>query len=233
MLIRTSSLCRYYKRGRHEIKAIDNITVTVHRTELLTVVGASGSGKSTLLNLLAGLDTPTSGSIEFSGRSLTDMSRREMASLRAHRVGMIFQSFNLVPHMSALRNVEMGLYFSDVGRRERRRRAADMLERLGVTDRLDHTPQELSGGEQQRVAIARALIKKPEVLFADEPTGNLDQDNARQIGLLLDEFNRDGLTILLVTHNQELARAHGRRILHMQYGRLEDGVPPGDSEGRS
>jgi putative ABC transport system ATP-binding protein len=232
MVIRASALCRHYKRGRHTIKAVDNINLTLHRGELTAIVGASGSGKSTLLNLLAGLDTPTSGSIQFGDLSLTTISRREKAHVRAQRVGMIFQSFNLMQHMSALQNVELGLYFSEVGRRERRRRASHILERLGMGDRLDHSPQELSGGEQQRVAIARALVKKPEVLFADEPTGNLDQDNSRQIGQLLEEFNREGLSLVMVTHNQDLARIHGRRILYMQYGSLADEISPNHGQER-
>lgn len=231
--IRTSRLCRYYKRGPHEIRAVDNIGLTIHRAELLAIVGASGSGKSTLLNLLAGLDTPTSGVIEVGDMSLAELSRREIAVFRARRVGMIFQSFNLMPQLSAIRNVELGLYFSDVGRRERRRRAAEILERLGMGERLEHIPAELSGGEQQRVAIARAVIKEPEILLADEPTGNLDQDNSEQIGRLLREFNRDGLTIIMATHNQMLAGAYGQRILRMRYGTLADGVPPPEPGMRS
>ena len=196
--IQTSGLCRYYKRGRNEVRAVDRVDLSFARGEFLAVVGASGSGKSTLLNLLAGLDTPTAGYIQVGPQRLDRLSRRELAAYRAHKVGMIFQSFNLLPHHTALKNVELALYFSGALRRERRSRAAAILERLGMAERLDHRPIDLSGGEQQRVAIARALVKTPEVLFADEPTGNLDQDNSSSIAALLGELNRDGLTVVLV-----------------------------------
>lgn len=231
-LLQTSDLCRYYRRARYVVRAVDHVNLAIHRGELLAIVGASGSGKSTLLNLLAGLDTPTGGTIRFGGLSLTDISRRELSAFRAQRVGMVFQSFNLLPHMSARRNVEMALYFTGVGNRERRRQADDILTRLGLADRLDHTPGELSGGEQQRVAIARALVKEPEILYADEPTGNLDRENSEQIGQLLSEFNRDGLTVVVATHDLTLARKHGQRILRMQYGSLGDGSPSPEPENR-
>lgn len=216
--VHTAKLCRYYRRGHHEVRALDNVDLDVGRGEMLAVVGSSGSGKSTLLNLMAGLDTPTSGVIEIAGVSLMGMSRREIAEFRAHRIGMIFQSFNLLPHLSACRNVELALYFSDCDKRERRRRAASMLERLGLSDRLHHTPGELSGGEQQRVAIARALVKKPEILYADEPTGNLDHDNTEQIGKILAECNRSGVTIVVATHDLALASRYCSRHLRLLYG---------------
>jgi putative ABC transport system ATP-binding protein len=216
----TSSLCRYYRRGRSEVRAVDRVDLSFDRAEFLAVVGASGSGKSTLLNLLAGLDTPTSGHIRVGPRRLDRLSRRELAAYRAREVGMIFQSFNLLPHHTALKNVELGLYFSGASRRERRSRAAAILDRLGMADRLDHRPVDLSGGEQQRVAVARALVKSPEVLFADEPTGNLDRDNSMSIAALLSELNRDGLTVVLVTHDLELARPTAGRIVRMHYGRI-------------
>lgn len=213
-------LCRYYRRGPSEVKALDGVSLDVRRGEFIGVVGSSGSGKSTLLNLLGGLDTPTSGRIEVGGIALSSLTRRQLAAYRAHQVGMVFQSFNLLSHCTALDNVAVALLFNNTPRRERRDRAAEMLEKLGLKDRLDHRPADLSGGEQQRVAIARALVKKPEVLFADEPTGNLDHDNTQQMARLLGELNAGGLTIILATHDLDLARRSAHRTLRMHYGRV-------------
>jgi putative ABC transport system ATP-binding protein len=196
------------------------VDLSVTRGDFLAVTGASGSGKSTLINLLAGLDTPTSGRIEIDNSNLSEFSSRALAEYRARRVGIVFQSFNLLVQHTALRNVEMALYFDGTPRRERRRLAAAALERLGLGDRLHHRPIDLSGGEQQRVAIARALVKQPEILFADEPTGNLDQENSSVITNILNELNRDGMTVILVTHDVEIARQHARRLIKMHYGRI-------------
>ncbi|MDD3732873.1 MAG: ABC transporter ATP-binding protein [candidate division Zixibacteria bacterium] len=218
--LKTFNLCRYYRRGPTEVKAVDNVDITLEKGECLGLVGSSGSGKSTLLNLMAGLDTPTSGHIEIEGHSLATLSRRELAAYRAYRVGMVFQSFNLIPHYTALGNVEMALFFNKTPRPVRRRLAIEIMEKLSLADRLDHRPADLSGGEQQRVALARALVKKPEILFADEPTGNLDQDNSRHIASLLKRLNLQGLTIILVTHDLELARSTTGRIIKMHYGQI-------------
>ncbi len=215
-------LCRYYQRGPQEIRAVDNVTLKIARGEFVGIVGSSGSGKSTLLNLLAGLDTPTTGSIEIGTVSLGALNRKALAAYRARQVGMIFQTFNLLPHHTALRNVEVALYFNDTPRHERHKRSSEMLERLGMGDRLEHRPSALSGGEQQRVAIARALVKRPEVIFADEPTGNLDYENARQISALLTHLNQEGLTVVMVSHDLELARSICGRIIKMHYGRVVD-----------
>jgi putative ABC transport system ATP-binding protein len=229
--VKTSELCRYYKRGRNEVRALDRVDLGIAKGECLAVVGASGSGKSTLLNLLAGLDTPTSGHIVVGDQRLDRLSRRELAAYRAKQVGMIFQSFNLMSHQTALKNVELALFFSGALRRERRSRATAILERLGLADRMDHRPVDLSGGEQQRVAIARALVKQPEILFADEPTGNLDQDNSVSIAKLLAELNRDGLTVIMVTHDTEMARATAGRIIKMHYGCIVDSGSSGPNDG--
>jgi len=218
--ISTSKLHRHYQRGNHVVKALDGVDLAIERGEFVAVVGASGSGKSTLLNLMAGLDTPTSGYIQIEDQRLGSLSRAELAAYRAHRVGMIFQSFNLLPHQTALKNVELALYFDGTPRGKRHRLASDILDRLGMSDRLEHRPADLSGGEQQRVAIARAVVKKPQVLFADEPTGNLDRDNARAIVALLAELNRDGLTVVMVTHDQAMAQAVAGRVVRMNYGRV-------------
>jgi len=224
--IQTRELCRHYERGRHVVRAVDGVDLAIQKGEFLAVVGASGSGKSTLLNLLAGLDTPTSGHIEVDGQQLHQLSRRQLSAYRARKVGMVFQSFNLISHHTALKNVELALYFDGTPRPERRTRAFQILERLGLADRTDHRPLDLSGGEQQRVAIARALAKRPEILFADEPTGNLDQDNSTAIAALMAELNRDGLTIVMVTHDVDMAQSVAGRIVRMHYGRIVDGDCP-------
>ena len=172
---------------------------------------------------MAGLDTPTSGHIEVDGVSLSSLNRRELASYRARKVGMVFQSFNLIYHYTALKNVELALYFNNTPGAERRAKAVEILEYLGLADRLDHRPADLSGGEQQRVAIARALVKNPVILFADEPTGNLDYENSRLIGDLLSDLNRNGLTIVMATHDLGFAERCCNRIIRMHYGQIIDG----------
>jgi ABC-type lipoprotein export system ATPase subunit len=218
--LQAAELCRHYRRGPQTVRALDGVSIDVRRGEFLSVVGSSGSGKSTLLNLMAGLDSPTSGEVLLEGLSLRAMTRRQRAGYRAAKVGMIFQSFNLVSHYTALQNVESALLFGPMARRERRSKAGEMLERLGLGDRVTHRPADLSGGEQQRVAVARAIVKDPEILFADEPTGNLDLENARQIADLLKELNAKGLTIIIVTHNPDLAREYAHRSIRMQYGKV-------------
>ena len=220
-IIATTDLCRHFRRGQHEVRAVDRITLDVAPGEFIALVGASGSGKSTLLALLAGLDSPTSGRVEFDGQSLGDMDRRQLAAYRAHQVGMVFQSFNLIPHLTAQQNVELALFFDDTPPEERRNRAAEALSKLNLSDRLDHRPADLSGGEQQRVALARALVKKPSVLFADEPTGNLDAGHSRQISDILTQLNSQGMTIIMVTHDMALAARSARRIVKLVYGRVE------------
>jgi putative ABC transport system ATP-binding protein len=220
--IRAHRLERVYRRAGHEVRAVDGVDVAMARGEFLAVVGASGSGKSTLVNLLAGLDTPTAGHVEVEGRRLDALSRRALAGYRARSVGIVFQTFNLLPQHSALANVEMALYFDGTPRRERRARAAAMLERLGLADRLHHRPLDLSGGEQQRVAIARALVKRPGILFADEPTGNLDRENTAAIMAVLGELSRDHITVVLVTHDPDMASRVADRVLRMEYGRVVD-----------
>jgi len=227
----TERVCRYYRRGTHVVRAVDDVTFTLHKGEFLGIVGASGSGKSTLLNLLAGIDTATSGRIFFEKIPLDALARRKLAVYRARRIGMIFQSFNLLPHHTALGNVELALYFNNTPHRERKKRAIEILERLGLSDRIDHKPADLSGGEQQRVAIARALVKKPEILLADEPTGNLDRENTGQIAELLTEFNHDGLAVIIVTHDIELASRCAGRILKMHYGRIVEEISGPGKEG--
>jgi putative ABC transport system ATP-binding protein len=220
-IIATTDLCRYFRRGQHEVRAVDQISLEVSPGEFIALVGASGSGKSTLLALMAGLDSPTSGRVEFEGHSLGDMDRGRLAAYRAHQVGMVFQSFNLIPHLTAQQNVELALFFDNTPRDQRRAKATEALAQLNLSDRLDHRPADLSGGEQQRVALARALVKKPSVLFADEPTGNLDAGHSRQISDILTELNSHGMTIIMVTHDMAMAARSARRIVKLVYGRVE------------
>jgi putative ABC transport system ATP-binding protein len=220
--LETIDLQRHYRRAGHVVRALDGVDLAVERGEFLAVVGASGSGKSTLLNLIAGLDTPTAGSVRIEGRSLSELDRRAVARYRGRRVGVVFQSFNLLAHLTALRNVELALNFDGSPRAERRRRAAAMLTGLGLGDRLDHRPADLSGGEQQRVAVARALVKEPEFLLADEPTGNLDRENAAAIANILGDCHARGLTVIVVTHDEPLADRIAQRRVRMHYGKLQE-----------
>jgi putative ABC transport system ATP-binding protein len=218
--IQTRDLCRYYGRGSYEIRALDKVTLSIDKGEFLAVVGASGSGKSTLLNLLAGLDTPTAGSIKIACQTLGDLTQKGLSSFRASKIGMVFQSFNLITQYSAIKNVEMALYFDNTPRGDRKRAALSILDKLGLKDRIHHRPADLSGGEQQRVAIARALVKKPEILLADEPTGNLDQGNSEIIIGSLTELNKSGQTIILVTHDLAMAQRISHRVVNLKYGKL-------------
>jgi putative ABC transport system ATP-binding protein len=219
-LLRTTGLRRVYHLGGQEVRALDGIDLEIGRGEYLRTVGASGSGKSTLLNLLAGLDRATAGRIETPMGDLSSLSRRELARWRSAHVGMVFQSFNLIAHLTALQNVELALLFTPIAREERRPRASAQLALLGLADRLHHRPADLSGGEQQRVALARVLVKNPQLLLADEPTGNLDQENAAQMALVLAELNRRGMTVVLVTHDPALAAGDAHRTIRMSYGKL-------------
>jgi putative ABC transport system ATP-binding protein len=220
-LIETREVTRVYKMGANEVAALDRVTMGVDEGEFVAIQGTSGSGKSTLLNVLGGLDRPTSGEVWFDAQPLGPFSKKQMAHYRRFSVGMIFQNFNLIPTMTAAENVRLALAFG--GRRgvERRQRAAQLLERVGLSGRMDHRPDEMSGGEQQRVAIARALANRPRVLLADEPTGNLDSTRAHELLSLLREMvDQDRLTVLLVTHDRELAASFADRIIMMKDGRI-------------
>ena len=221
-LLEARQVRRVYRMGGSDVAALDGMSLEVGEGEFVALQGTSGSGKSTLLNLFGGLDTPTSGEILYEGRSLAPLSKREMARYRRRAVGMIFQNFNLIPTMTAAENVELALAFGKVRGREREDRARELLTRVGLGERTDHRPSELSGGEQQRVAIARALANKPRVLLADEPTGNLDSTRARELLSLLREMvAADALTVLMVTHDRELASAFADRTILLKDGRIE------------
>jgi putative ABC transport system ATP-binding protein len=220
-ILEARNVTREYRMSAETVHALSDVSVAIKRGEFVAIIGTSGSGKSTLLNLFGGLDRPTSGEILFDEQSLAPLSSWEMSRYRLRRVGMIFQSFNLIPTMTARQNVSLALAFAGLSKSERQKRALELLDRVGLSPRADHRPSELSGGEQQRVAIARAIANKPQVLLADEPTGNLDSSRAAEvIGLLNDMRMRDGKTVVLVTHDQDLANTYATRIIRLKDGRI-------------
>jgi putative ABC transport system ATP-binding protein len=226
--VRAEHVSRHYEMGSAVIRAVDDITLEVRSGEFVALLGSSGSGKSTLLNLMAGLDRPTGGAIFANGRNLSGMSSLELARYRSKTVGMVFQSFNLLPRMTLEENVELPLRLAEVDRVERAARVQTALQRVRLDKRLTHRPSELSGGEQQRAALARALVNRPTLLFADEPTGNLDSATGESIMLLLKEIQESlGMTIVMVTHERPLAERFADRIATVADGKLvSDGVKP-------
>jgi predicted ABC-type transport system involved in lysophospholipase L1 biosynthesis ATPase subunit len=220
--VRAVTLTKSYGSAAAPVQALKSVSLEVRRGERVALLGKSGSGKSTLLNLLGGLDRPTAGSLQVAGRDLGRLPGRELARFRSRTVGMIFQSFNLIPSRTALENVELPMLFTGRPPRQRRAEARQALEAVGLAARLHHRPAQLSGGESQRVAIARSLVNRPEILLADEPTGNLDSATAREvIGLLLDHVRAWGMTLVLVTHDEELAAACTDRSLRLKDGQLQ------------
>ncbi|MGD2295395.1 MAG: ABC transporter ATP-binding protein [Candidatus Aminicenantes bacterium] len=220
-LVSTDKLTKIYSTGKVQVAALKDLSLSVAKGSFFGITGASGSGKSTILNLLGGLDTPTSGSIEVQGRRISQMNKEELARYRREGVGMIFQSFNLIQSYTALENVSLPLLFSGVSKRERRERASDILGLVGLHLRRDHRPSELSGGEQQRVSIARALINSPRILLADEPTGNLDSQTSREIVSVLSELNREqGITVIMVSHEESLLREFAEEIIRLKDGEV-------------
>jgi len=220
-LIRLEGLARHYVLGGETIRALDGLDLAIERGEHLAVMGPSGSGKSTLMNLLGCLDRPTAGRFLLAGREIgAGLGDRELSRLRGREIGFVFQTFNLLPRTTAAENVELPLIYQGVGRAERRERAREALARVGLADRSGHLPSQMSGGQRQRVAVARALVTRPSLLLADEPTGNLDSRTGEEILALFDELHRDGHTLIVVTHETEVA-ARARRVIHLRDGRLE------------
>lgn len=224
--IRTQNVCRHYAMGESLIRAVDGISIAVPAGEFVALLGTSGSGKSSLLNLIAGLDRPTSGAVIVEDKNLAQLSREDLARHRLRTVGMVFQSFNLIPNMTVIENVELPLRFAEVERGQRDSLAREALERVGLGGRLQHRPTELSGGEQQRTALARALINRPKLLLADEPTGNLDSRTGTEIMNLIREFNEKlGMTVIMVTHERALAEQYAQRLIFLADGKLVDDQP--------
>ena len=221
LAVQAENLCKHYRMGETLIRAVDGISLEIGKGEFVALLGASGSGKSSLLNLIAGLDRPSAGTIRVEGRNLSDLSRNELAQYRLRTVGMVFQSFNLIPSMSVIENVELPMRFAEVERRDRERLALEAVERVGLSGRLRHRPAELSGGEQQRTALARALINRPQLLLADEPTGNLDSHTGTEIMDLIRGFNESmEMTVVMVTHERALAERYTGRMIFMADGKV-------------
>ena len=217
--VQLRDIIKVYRLGRVEVPALRGVSLEISSGEFVAIMGPSGSGKSTLMNLIGCLDRPTSGTYVLNEQDVSRMSDDELADVRNRRIGFVFQTFNLLPRLSALKNVEMPMIYAGIVRAERRSRAVGALERVGLGHRLHHAPPELSGGEQQRVAIARALANRPALLLADEPTGNLDSRAGEEILAIFQELNRSGITVVMVTHDREIAE-HSGRILMLRDGRL-------------
>ena len=218
-VVETRELVKTYRMGDVEVPALRGISLSIGPGEFLAVMGASGSGKSTFMNLIGCLDRPTRGAYLLGGRDVGKLSRDQLARVRGQQIGFVFQGFNLLPRTSALENVELPLLYQGIASRERHRRASEALERVGLGDRLDHSPAQLSGGQQQRVAIARALVNRPALLLADEPTGNLDSRTSVEVMGIFQDLNEQGLTVLLVTHEPDIAE-HARRVVTFKDGLL-------------
>jgi len=219
MMIEMRAIRKVYSTGRVEVEALKSIDLDIEANDYVAIVGPSGSGKSTLMNLIGCLDTPSSGVYRLSGETVFGLDRNRLAEIRNRRVGFVFQNFNLLPYATALENVELPLLFGGVPTRERRSRAAAMLEKLDLADRMDHKPTELSGGQMQRVAIARALVNRPAIVLADEPTGNLDSASGHGIVALFRELHAAGQTIVMITHDMALAQL-ASRIVQIRDGQI-------------
>jgi putative ABC transport system ATP-binding protein len=218
-VIELSQISKHYEMGQQLIRAVDSLDLSIEYNEYVVFIGSSGSGKSTLMNIIGCLDTPTSGRYTLNQRDVSGLDENELADIRNQEIGFIFQSFNLLPRASALKNVMQPLIYRGMSLTERKAEAERVLARVGLADRSDHLPNQLSGGQRQRVAIARALVTNPSILLADEPTGNLDSQTSIEILALFDELHRDGQTIIVVTHEPDVA-AHGERVVRLKDGKV-------------
>ena len=222
-LIELRDITKVYQMGSQEVHALAGISLDVHANEYVAIMGPSGSGKSTMMNIIGCLDTPTSGEYVLNQQRVSEMSDNELAEIRNREIGFVFQTFNLLPRVNCLQNVELPLVYSGMRRKMRRERAASALESVGLGDRMDHKPNELSGGQRQRVAVARALVNRPSIIMADEPTGNLDSRTGEEIMYLFENLYRQGNTLLVVTHEEDIAQ-HARRIIRLRDGLIESDV---------
>lgn len=218
-LIRLTNICRRYQMGSETIHALRDVSLVIERGEYVAIMGPSGSGKSTLMNVVGCLDTPTAGTYELNGVNVSDMDDNDLAEVRNREIGFVFQTFNLLPRANALHNVELPLIYSGVESTERKQHARDALVQVGLEDRMHHKPNEMSGGQRQRVAVARALVTRPSIILADEPTGNLDSKTGDEIMALFEALSRQGNTMIIVTHEESVAR-HARRILRIRDGQI-------------
>ncbi|MBM3277055.1 MAG: ABC transporter ATP-binding protein [Candidatus Handelsmanbacteria bacterium] len=229
-MIRIEQLRKVYQMGKVEVEALRGVDLRIARGEHVAILGPSGSGKSTLMHLIGCLDTPSTGRYWLDDKPVEGLSRNQLALVRNHQIGFVFQSFNLLAHATALGNVELPLIYQGMPRRLRRQRAASLLERVGLADRMEHRPNELSGGQRQRVALARALAAEPDLILADEPTGNLDTASGQEVVRLFEQLVGEGKTVIVVTHDLEIAR-RARRIIRLRDGRVEeDGPSPSGPE---
>jgi putative ABC transport system ATP-binding protein len=219
-IIRTSGLTKHYVLGAETVRAVRGVDLVIEQGEYVAIMGPSGSGKSTFMNMIGCLDTPTAGEYWLNGQAVSELSDDQLARVRNREIGFVFQTFNLLPRATALHNVELPLIYAGVGNKERKRRASEKLELVGLGDRMDHKPPEMSGGQRQRVAVARALVNEPALLLADEPTGNLDSVTSEDVMKQFGELNEAGQTIVLVTHEHDIAE-HAKRQVHLKDGLIE------------
>jgi len=220
LVIDIENITKDYVMGEETVRALRGVSLQIHRNEYIAIMGPSGSGKSTLMNMLGCLDTPSTGRYEFNGKNVAEMNDDELAGIRNHEIGFVFQTFNLLPRASSLKNVELPLIYAGIDSETRAARAAQALTDVGLGDRIHHKPNELSGGQRQRVAVARALVNRPSIILADEPTGNLDSKTGEEIMALFENLYQLGNTIILVTHERDIA-AHARRAVHLRDGLIE------------
>ena len=222
-IIEARDIQKEYRMGTQTVHALRGVSFEIKKNEYVAIMGPSGSGKSTMMNVIGCLDTPSKGDYILNGHDVKKLTDNQLAEVRNREIGFVFQTFNLLPRSSALANVELPLIYAGMSSRERRKRAIEVLEKVGLADRMDHKPNELSGGQRQRVAIARALVNNPSILLADEPTGNLDSKTGYEIMELFEDLYKAGNTIILVTHEEEIA-AHARRVIRLRDGLLESDV---------